>query len=128
MNIRPTWLCLLVLSLAGCGKDPQLQGSASDTPSPLDTEAASLQSDATKQARANRSPALSATSTSVPDPAEALNTLTHAVRRYSAEKRRVPGNLQELLAAGYVTSLPAPPPGKKFVINAARVEVVLENQ
>lgn len=128
MNIRLTWLCILILSIAGCGNDPQSQGSASDTPSPLDTEAASLQSDATRQAGANRSPALSATSTSVPDPAAALNTLTHAVRRYSAEKRRVPSNLQELVTAGYVTSLPAPPPGKKFVINAARVEVVLENQ
>lgn len=63
-----------------------------------------------------------------PDQAATLGALTQAVRKYSAEKQRVPGNLNELVAAGYLKSIPAAPPGKSFVINPKRVEVILVTQ
>jgi hypothetical protein len=54
-----------------------------------------------------------------------LAAALEALRRYSAEKRRVPGTLNELVTAGYLQHLPAAPPGQQFAINAARVQVVL---
>ena len=50
--------------------------------------------------------------------------LTQSVRKYSAEKQRVPASLSEVMAAGYVTAMPNPPPGKKFAITR-RLEVIL---
>lgn len=55
-----------------------------------------------------------------------LGALTQALRKYSAEKQRVPATLNEVVAAGYVQTLPQPPPGKRFVIDTRRVAVVLQ--
>jgi hypothetical protein len=46
-----------------------------------------------------------------------LSGLTQVVRKYAAEQRRVPKTLDELVAAGYLPSLPAAPAGNKFVID-----------
>ncbi|MCS7089922.1 MAG: hypothetical protein RMN51_00560 [Verrucomicrobiota bacterium] len=54
-----------------------------------------------------------------------LRSLTQALRRYSAEKRRVPSSLEEIVAAGYLEALPEPPAGMRYAINPARVEVLL---
>ena len=43
--------------------------------------------------------------------------LTQVVRKYAAEKQRAPKDFQEIVAAGYLTSVPAAPAGKKFVID-----------
>ena len=43
--------------------------------------------------------------------------LTQVVRKYAAEKQRAPKDFQEIVAAGYLTSMPAAPAGKKFVID-----------
>lgn len=57
-----------------------------------------------------------------------IDELTQAVRKYSAEKQRVPTSLNEVVAAGYMKNIPAAPPGKRFAINPKRVEVILINQ
>lgn len=57
-----------------------------------------------------------------------LDALTQAVRRYSAEKRRVPSSLNEVVAAGYVKILPPPPPGMRYAIHPTRLEVQLVRQ
>lgn len=57
-----------------------------------------------------------------------VTELTRQVRRYSFEKRRLPQNLDELVTAGYVKSLPTAPAGKKLAIDAGRAKVVLVNQ
>ncbi|NGO38982.1 hypothetical protein G4L39_06175 [Limisphaera ngatamarikiensis] len=54
-----------------------------------------------------------------------LQALTQAVRRYSAERRRVPGGLDEVVAAGYIKTLPPPPPGMRYTIDPKRLEVML---
>ena len=43
--------------------------------------------------------------------------LTQVVRKYAAEKQRAPKDFQEIVAAGYLPSMPAAPAGKKFVID-----------
>ena len=62
-----------------------------------------------------------------PEAPAALLALTHAVRKYAAERQRAPGSLSEVVAAGYV-QLPKAPPGKKYVIERKRLEVKLENE
>jgi hypothetical protein len=57
-----------------------------------------------------------------------LDQLTQALRKYSAEKQRVPASLDELVAAGYLPQLPQAPNGKKFVINRQRVEVTVADR
>jgi hypothetical protein len=46
-----------------------------------------------------------------------LNRLTQSLRKFSAEHQRVPKSLDELVTAGYLTELPAAPPGKKYVFD-----------
>ena len=43
--------------------------------------------------------------------------LTQIVRKYAAEKQRVPKDFQEIVSAGYLPSIPSAPAGKKFVID-----------
>jgi competence protein ComGC len=62
------------------------------------------------------------------EPTSDLAALTQVLRRYSMERQRVPQSLAELVAAGYLKSLPAAPAGKQFAINAKKVEVMLVNQ
>ncbi len=61
------------------------------------------------------------------DASAALSVLTQAVRKFSAERRQVPKNLNEVVNAGYIRNLPAAPPGKKFVLDTKRLEVTLAN-
>ena len=99
--------CLLVL--AGCGKP------AAPPPSP--TVAGPLApATPTEAPLAPASPSGSA----VADEAQlaaTLSELTQAVRKYGVEQQRVPKNLEEVAAAGYLTQLPAAPAGKKFAID-----------
>jgi Fic family protein len=53
-----------------------------------------------------------------------LAELTQAVRKYGMEKQQVPKDLNELVAAGYLTAVPAAPAGKKFAIGK-KMEVYL---
>ena len=57
-----------------------------------------------------------------------LSALTQVVRKYAAEKQRVPASLDEVAAAGYLRGLPQPPAGKKFVIEKKRLTVELANR
>ncbi len=57
----------------------------------------------------------------------ALNELTQAVRKYAAEQRRAPKELDELVTKGYLTAIPSAPAGKKFAINK-NLQVYLANQ
>ena len=57
-----------------------------------------------------------------------LDELTQAVRKYNVEQKRVPKQFSEVVAAGYVKTMPAPPPGKKFEIDPKTKQVVLMKQ
>ena len=54
-----------------------------------------------------------------------LAGLTQSVRKFGFEKQRMPKNLEELVAAGYLAVLPTAPAGKKFSIDEKKVQVVL---
>ena len=46
-----------------------------------------------------------------------LAALTQAVRKYGLERQRAPKTLEELVAAGYLASVPSAPVGKRFLID-----------
>lgn len=56
-----------------------------------------------------------------------LGELTQLVRKYSAEQRQPPANLDDLVAKGYLNEAPAAPAGKRFVITRS-LQVELANR
>jgi len=56
-----------------------------------------------------------------------LVQLTQLVRRYTVEQQQVPKDLLDLVARKYLTTVPHPPQGKRFVIDRKMVEVKLAN-
>jgi hypothetical protein len=93
----------VVLIALGCGQQPATPPAPIATPPPPSEDAA---------------PAADHTAT--------LAELTQALRKYSAEKQRVPDNLSELVTGGYLKQLPAAPPGQTFAIDKKQVQVVLQ--
>lgn len=63
-----------------------------------------------------------------PNPAKDLPELTEAVRGYSMSQGKAPNTLEDLVKARCIERLPAPPPGKKYAIDGAKLEAVLVNQ
>lgn len=63
-----------------------------------------------------------------PETGAALTEMTHAVRRYAAEKQKIPVSIDEVVAAGYIKQLPEAPAGQKFAIHPKRLDVVLERK
>jgi hypothetical protein len=60
------------------------------------------------------------------DPGPMLAQLTQVLRRFSVERRQVPKSLDELVAGGYLTALPAAPAGKQLAIDPKHLAVVLQ--
>src|SRR5437762_12629168 len=98
MSARLVAACLLAICI-GCGKPSA--SSPSPARSTADNAIASADSAAAAEAQI----------------AATLNELTQAVRRYGAEQRRVPKTLDELVANGYLSSVPQAPAGKRFAID-----------
>jgi hypothetical protein len=119
--MNPRSLCALFAAvlLAGCGeKSPPPAAAPSPEPA-AQVEATSAPATA---------PVVAASGNAEADTTATLAMLTQTLRRFSAEKQRVPASLNELISARYLTSLPPAPAGKKFAINPKRVEVILEGQ
>jgi hypothetical protein len=56
-----------------------------------------------------------------------LNDLTQQARKYGMEQQKAPKDLNELVAKGYLSAVPQPPPGKKFEITR-KLDVILTDQ
>jgi len=110
MNRLAITICAALLAAVGCSKKH-------DVAQPMSSPDTALHGQTGKAAQPVQA-----------DPSAALATLTHALRKYSLENRRVPANLDELVRAGYVQTIPAAPPGKKFAIYPKRMEVVLVDE
>lgn len=54
-----------------------------------------------------------------------LEMLTFAVQQFHGTKGRLPKDLSELAAAGMIPSVPKPPAGQRYVIDAQKRQVVL---
>ena len=112
----------LLMVATGCGKKPP----AEQTAKPADVTAAT-----TAAATPNPAPVLNAVvipEAAAGDNSQVLGALTQALRKYAVENKRMPKTFSEIVSAGYVRNLPAPPSGKKFEIDAKTACVVLVNQ
>lgn len=119
MSSRVVLSLLMGVLLTSCGK-------ARDTSRPTPTEPGQGE----KAEAAPRQPEATATLSNASEAALnlALGELTQAVRKYSFEHQRLPKTMGDVVTAGYLKNMPQAPPGKKFVIDAKRVQVVLVNQ
>jgi hypothetical protein len=107
--------------ICGCSK--------SAPPPPAQPNEARPEADApaTTPAEAATPPASAASSSSESDVTARLSELTQAVRKFSAEKQRVPSSLEEVAGAGYIAVAPPAPAGKKFAVDTKRLSVILVN-
>jgi uncharacterized lipoprotein YajG len=110
--------------LAGCAKRPEPTSLDAAPPQPAQAQDTS---GTTEQAANTAAPVTAIHALSTADSAEVLTQLTQALRKFSAENRRVPATFEEFLGPGYQANLPKAPPGKKYAVNPKRVEVVLVN-
>ena len=107
----------MALALTGCGKK---EAAVETAPAPPSTQSSTTPAPTPVTHTAPPAAAIEKTTD--------LDSLTQALRRYSMERRKVPADLNEVMAAGYLKAMPAAPAGKKFGINTKRLEVVLVNQ
>ena len=128
----------LLLALFGCGKKatapmapPNLPSENATAPNaataPSDARAVLTASPPTQmassgQVTANLQPVIISESAEM---TVVLDQLTQALRKYSVENRKIPASFGEVVGAGYVQGMPAPPVGKQFVIDRKLVRVVL---
>lgn len=66
--------------------------------------------------------------TTAPAPAALATQLNNALHSFLEMKGRMPHDINELASAKLVPSVPPPPPGRKFAIDAGKLEVLLVPQ
>lgn len=104
----------LVTASAGCRKKTAPAGSSAAEPagpSPIVLPAGTRPSGAT-----------------APVPPALATQLNDALHSYLEMKGRMPNDINELATAKLVPAVPPPPPGRKYAIDANRLEVLLVNQ
>lgn len=57
-----------------------------------------------------------------------IEEMTGAVQAWVTSRGEAPKNFQEMIKAGFIRKMPAPPPGKEFAIDAKNLQVVLRDQ
>lgn len=65
---------------------------------------------------------------SAPVPAALATQLNNALHSFLEMKGRMPHDINELATAKLVPSVPPPPPGRKYAIDANKLEVLLVGQ
>ena len=109
-----------IFLLVGCGKHPETSPSGPASPAESSPGQTATVAPGTEQARVAGG--------SETELAAALAELTQALRKYSFEHQRLPKTLSEVIAAGYVKTMPQAPPGKKFEIDPKKVQVTVVKQ
>ena len=97
---------LAVLLFISCSKQPETPAPAAESAT---TTAATTP--AAAPAELGSAPVDDAAATAL------AAELTQVVRKYAAEKQRAPKGFEEIVAAGYLPSMPVAPGGRKFVID-----------
>jgi hypothetical protein len=121
MIFRGLLVLSLMLVMSGCGKAHPSAAVPADPASKAPDEAHPASAAPGPAAAPAPAAAVMADSSAV------LSQLTTALRKYSAQERRVPKSFEEFAATG-ATQVPAAPAGKKFAIDPKRLEVVLVNR
>jgi len=143
MPSRFILVTIFALFLAGCGKNPAKSSASPTATSQPAQDQATVDRSAAEQLRpagssesenpaapsaASAATAAAPTGASAAELSATLGELTQALRKYSFEQRRLPKSFSEVVAAGYIKSLPQAPPGRKFDIDAKTDQVVLVKQ
>ena len=145
-NICYLLLCGLPLMVNGCKEKTESAASPNsptktamkqqsvarpDTPVPgaVDSDAARLPNVPFREtAQAGVQMATDQPAMTAPGLSAAMAELTQALRKYSADRQRVPYTLNEIIGANYVKRMPQPPPGKKFALDRNQVRVILVDE
>ena len=114
----PLLLCLAVASccLTGC-----------DQPKPVESPAARPVAPPPAAPPAAASPNAPPGAASEQDE-PSIAVLNAALNAYTIGLLKEPATLEDLVKAGYLKRLPAPPPGKKFKLNAGKTSVSVVDQ
>lgn len=104
----------LVVASTGCRKKPAPAGAS--TPGPVVPSPIVLPA-------GTRPPGAVA-----PVPAALATQLNNALHSFIEMKGRMPNDINELATAKLVPAVPPPPPGRKYAIDANKLEVLLVNQ
>ena len=112
-------LSLLVFILPGCRK-------RSAPAAPVNTQPAAPPDP--QKDTAEPPTAVRASSAAPSDPQKDTAELTMAVRAYYLSQGKHPATLDDLVQARCIYRLPTPPPGKKYAIDAKKLEAVLVNK
>ena len=108
-------LCIAGVSLwVGCGKEKVATPAASREVAPPPPAVAPV-----------AAPAAGTEANALPVEDPSLAELNRAVNAYTIGMLKEPATLEELVKAGYLKRLPAPPPGKKFVLDARKTSVLV---
>ena len=97
-------LMTVVMAVPGCRKKP--------APAPATPPATAAEASGTAPAEKD------------PD----LTALNAAYKKFWLEQKSPPAKLEDLVTKKYMTSLPVPPPGKKFNVDWTKMEVTLVNK
>lgn len=114
----------------GCHKKSP-ERSVQSSPAPATSQAVAAPGQATDAPAPPPSlPTLENNAAPVPEAADpdVVRTVANAVQSFTIAHPQGPRNLEDLVSAGYLHNLPAPPPGKKFALNPKNFEVTLVNQ
>ena len=121
--------------LAACGKEqpaptPQVKKSVAK-PAKKAPDLKSATQSAPPPPPAPSAATASATVKAVAPEEEKLDSekvVLNAVQSFMISKERPPKDIQELVQAGFLKSMPVAPPGKKIVFDPVKLTVRLENQ
>lgn len=70
-------------------------------------------------------PAAAAPAVAVDEKDMTIEEMTGALEAWFTSRGAAPKNFQEMIKAGFIKKMPAPPPGKEFAIDAKNLQVVL---
>jgi hypothetical protein len=126
-------MCSVLLRLSFVGALAVLAGGCGKTDQPASEPSAEVAVAAENSAPVPGQPAaspppLQPVEINTTDLTATLDALTQVLRRYCVEQKRIPKSFSEVVAAGYVRSMPAAPAGKKFEVDQKTTRVVLVNQ
>jgi hypothetical protein len=114
-------VCLLGLS--ACRKDPPPPAAPPPTANKVSVADSGPGTDAPPPPSANATAPAEANIPEGPDFAAAARILTKGLKDYVAKNGKMPRNLDEIKAAGFIQTIPEPPPSMRWDLDPKKIEV-----